>query len=75
MIERHQTRGEEIANSITHGLFLIAAVITMPILLAKSIRTENNLIITATGIFLVTVILVYFYCGMVDSYSWYYCIK
>ncbi len=60
MIERHQTRGEEIANSITHGLFLIAAVITMPILVAKSIRTENNLIITATCIFVVAVILVYF---------------
>jgi len=60
MIERHQTRGEEIANSITHGLFLIAAVITMPILVAKSIRTENNLIIMATIIFAVTVILVYF---------------
>jgi len=60
MIERHQTRGEEIANSITHGLFLIAAIITMPILVAKSIRTENNLIIMATCIFVVTVILVYF---------------
>jgi len=60
MIERHQTKGEEIANSITHGLFLIAAIIAMPILVAKSIRTENNLIIMATGIFVVTVILVYF---------------
>ena len=60
MIERHQTKGEEIANSITHGLFLIAAIIVMPILVAKSIRTENNLIIMATGIFVVAVILVYF---------------
>ena len=60
MIERHQTKGEEIANSLTHGLFLIAAVIVMPLLVAKSIRTENNLIVIATGIFVVTVILVYF---------------
>jgi len=60
MIERHQTKGEEIANSITHGIFLIAAIIAMPLLVAKSIRTENNLIITATGIFVVSVILVYF---------------
>lgn len=60
MIERDQTKNEEIANSITHGLFLIAAVITLPILVAKSIRTENNLIITATCIFVVAVILVYF---------------
>jgi len=60
MIERHQTRGEEMANSITHGLFLIAAIIAMPFLAAKSIQTENNLIIMATIIFAVTVILVYF---------------
>ncbi len=60
MIKRYQTRGEEIANSITHGLFLIAAIIAMPLLVAKSIRTENNLIITATCIFVVAVILVYF---------------
>ena len=60
MIERHQTSSEEIANSLTHGLFLIAAVIVMPLLVAKSIRTENNLIITATCIFVVAVILVYF---------------
>ncbi len=60
MIERNQTKSEEIANSITHGLFLIAALIAMPLLVAKSIRTENNLIITATSIFAVTVILVYF---------------
>ena len=60
MIERHQTSSEEIANSLTHGLFLIAAVIVMPLLVAKSIRAENNLIVIATGIFVVTVILVYF---------------
>jgi len=60
MTERNQTKSEETANSITHGLFLIAAVIAMPLLVAKSIQTENNLIITATSIFAVTVILVYF---------------
>jgi len=59
MIERNQTKGEEIANSITHGLFLIAAVFAMPLLVTKSIRTDNNLIITATIIFAGTVILVY----------------
>lgn len=60
MIERNQSKGEEIANSITHGLFLIAAVFAMPLLVAKSIRSDNNLIITATSIFAGTVILVYF---------------
>ena len=60
MIERHQSIVEEIANSVTHGVFLLAAVSTTPILIAKSIQTKDSLIIVTTSIFVTTVILVYF---------------
>ena len=60
MIERSQTFREEIANSIAHGLFLLAAVIGSPFLIAKSIETDSNLTILTTCIFAVSVILVYF---------------
>ena len=60
MTERHQSFSEEIANSITHGLFLLASVAATPYLIAKAIQTKNNLIIFTTCIFTTTVILVYF---------------
>ena len=44
MTERHQSFSEEIANSITHGLFLLASVAATPYLIAKAIQTKNNLI-------------------------------
>ncbi|MGI9553393.1 MAG: PAQR family membrane homeostasis protein TrhA [Thermodesulfobacteriota bacterium] len=59
MIERPQTNGEELANCITHGLFLIAAVIFTPIIIAKSLKTENSMIILTTAIFVASVIIVY----------------
>lgn len=60
MLERRQSVREEIANSITHGIFLLAAVICSPILIAKSLQTQDNLNIVATSIFAASVILVYF---------------
>ncbi len=60
MIERNQTKYEEIANSITHGIFLIATIFVMPLLVSKAMSTGSNHIVTSTVIFAVTVILVYF---------------
>ena len=60
MIERNQTKGEEIANSITHGIFLLATIFVMPVLISKAVSTGRPLVITSTTIFAVTVILVYF---------------
>jgi hemolysin III len=60
MLERRQSINEEIANSLTHGLFLLAAVICSPILIAKSIQTKDNISIITTSVFAAVVILVYF---------------
>ncbi|MGI9553604.1 MAG: PAQR family membrane homeostasis protein TrhA [Thermodesulfobacteriota bacterium] len=59
MIERPQTKGEELANCITHGLFLIAVFIFTPLIIAKSLKTENSMVILTTAIFVASVILVY----------------
>jgi hemolysin III len=60
MLERMQSTKEEIADSLAHGLFLLIAVICTPFLVAKSIKTNDNLSIITTCIFAVIVILVYF---------------
>ncbi len=59
MIERSQTLREEIANSLAHGLFLLAAIICAPFLIAKSIHTNNNLIVLTSVVFAAAVIFVY----------------
>ena len=59
MIERDQTKNEEIANSITHGLFLVAAIFSMPLLITKALNTQNSLIIMSTVIFAASVLIVY----------------
>lgn len=58
--ERPQSAGEEIANSITHSLGLLAALIATPLLILTSIRTGNTAGIIGVTIFAVTLILVYF---------------
>ena len=59
MIERNQTKKEEIANSITHGLFLVAAIFSMPHLISKALKTNSNLIVMGTTIFVTSVLIVY----------------
>jgi len=36
MIERPQSLGEEIANSVSHGVALLAAVVSVPFLIAAA---------------------------------------
>lgn len=57
--ERLQTYGEEVANSVTHGLALIAAVVATPFLVISAINTGDTGTITGAFIFSVTVVLVY----------------
>lgn len=59
MIEREQTKNEEIANSITHGLFLIAAIFSIPLLISKALKTNDSLVVMGTTIFATSVLIVY----------------
>ena len=58
-IERTQTVGEEVANSLSHGLGLLLAVASLPVLLASA-TTRGGAAVVGACAFSVTAILLYF---------------
>jgi hemolysin III len=54
-----QSAGEEVANSISHGIGLVAAIIGSPILLQAAIRHDDMPFFIGTIIFTTTLLLVY----------------
>jgi hemolysin III len=58
-IERIETLGEEIANSISHGVGLIAALIATPFLIAHAVRDGGPATIVGACVFAATLILLY----------------
>ncbi len=59
MLDRVLSIGEEAANSITHGLGLIASIGALPVLLARARSSNDPSVITGATIFGVTLILLY----------------
>ena len=59
MTERVQTLGEEIANSVSHGFGLLAAVIGVPILLVVTTHQGAAINIVGATIFAVSMLLLY----------------
>lgn len=57
--DRQQSRGEEIANSISHGIGLIAAIIGTPFLIVHAVRLEDVGFIIGASLFSATMILLY----------------
>jgi hemolysin III len=58
-LKRDQSQGEEIANSISHGLGLIAALVGTPFLIMHAARRGDPGFIAGTSLFSVTMILLY----------------
>ena len=56
---RHQSLGEEIANSISHGVGLLAALIAAPFLLVHAVRHGDAATVVGASVFAATVILLY----------------
>ena len=56
---RPWSRGEEIANSVSHGIGLLAALIAVPILLAEAARRGDAQSVTRSGVFGLAILLVY----------------
>jgi hemolysin III len=56
---RSWSRGEEIANSVSHGIGLLAALIAVPLLLAEAARRSDAQSVVRAGIFGLTIVLVY----------------
>jgi len=57
--KRVQSREEEIANSISHGLGLIAALVATPFLIQHAVRHGGPGFIIGAGIFAATMVLLY----------------
>lgn len=57
--KRPQTLGEEIANSVSHGLGLVLALAALPILIVDAARRGEALNVAGVGVYAVTLVLVY----------------
>jgi hemolysin III len=56
---RLQSFGEEIANSVSHGVGLLAAVVAIPVLVASAVRRGDAAGIVGASVFAVTMVLLY----------------
>jgi hemolysin III len=58
-LHRHQSRGEEIANSISHGMALLAALVGAQVLITHAARHQAAINIVGASIFSASMILMY----------------
>ncbi len=57
--ERTQTLGEEIANSVSHGIGLLAAVAAAPVLVLSAVQHDDAVRIVGASVFAATMVLLY----------------
>ena len=58
-ITRPQSRGEEIANSVSHGVGLLAALVGAPILIHRAVASGRPANVVGASVFAATTILLY----------------
>ena len=58
--ERPQSRGEEIANSVSHGLGLLATMAAFPVLVMAALQRGDPAGIAGASVFATTMVLLYF---------------
>ena len=56
---RSQSSGEEFANSVSHGIGLIAALVGVPFLITQSAKSGNAAAVIGAGVFSATMIFLY----------------
>jgi len=59
MHERPQTHGEEIANSLSHGVGFVAALASAPVLIATVAKTGSYVNVASATVFALTTVLLY----------------
>jgi hemolysin III len=59
MTDRVLSIGEEIGNSVTHGIGLIASILGLPVLIVRAAASGDKAIVTGAAIFGGTLILMY----------------
>jgi len=57
--ERRQSPGEEIANSVSHGVGLLAGALAAPVLIYAGVRQGDTGFIVGASIFAATIVLMY----------------
>lgn len=57
--DRDQSQGEEIANGVSHGAGLVAALAGIPVLIVHAARRGDAAFVVATSIFSATIVLLY----------------
>ncbi|MEO8144581.1 MAG: hemolysin III family protein [Betaproteobacteria bacterium] len=57
--ERPQSLGEEIANSVSHGVGLLLALIALPVLIASALKRGDIAGVVAAAVFATTLVLLY----------------
>jgi len=58
-LERAQSLGEEIANSVSHGVGLLAAMIAAPVLVLDAMQRGGAATVLGAGVFAATMVLLY----------------
>lgn len=56
---REQSRGEEIANIVSHGIGLLAALVVIPALIVEAARHGDGGYVAGTTLFAATIVLLY----------------
>jgi len=59
MQDRPQTQGEEIANSVSHGVGFVAALASAPVLIATVAKTGSYVNVAGATVFALTTVLLY----------------
>jgi hemolysin III len=59
MQDRPQTQGEEIANSVSHGVGFVAALASAPVLIATVAKTGSFVNVAGATVFALTTVLLY----------------
>lgn len=57
--KRVRSRGEEIANSLSHGFGLVAALVATPFLIERAVRQGDTAFILGASVFAATMVLLY----------------
>lgn len=59
VLEREQSQGEEIANSISHGIGLVAALVATPFLIMHAVQHGDTGFIVGASLFSATMVMLY----------------
>jgi hemolysin III len=59
LIERRQTAGEEIANSVSHGIGLAAILVASPLLIAHAVQVGSSTFVVGVCIFVASAVMLY----------------